>query len=63
MLGAVNEAGIEAYQDPIGVMRTLDSKAMRKVEDGQDMAFTLENSSLSAGSTTAIVGRVLVKLH
>ena len=43
--------------------RQVESKAMRKVEDGQDLIFTLENSSLSDGSTSFVAGRLLIKLH
>ncbi len=46
-----------------GVHRSLDSKAMRKVEDGQDVAFTLENSGVGLGTTSLTAGRMLLKLH
>ena len=46
-----------------GMQEQIDSKAMRKVEDGEDMVITLENSSLSSGSTVFKVGRILIKLH
>ncbi len=41
----------------------IDSRAMRKVNDDQDVIGVLENSSLSAGSTTFLAGRQLIKLH
>ena len=42
----------------------IESKAMRKVEDGQDLAIVIENDSLQAsGVTTYVAGRILVKLH
>ena len=47
----------------IGHLRSFDSKAMRKVEEGQDIVFTLENTSVSLGSLSRISGRVLLKLH
>ncbi len=40
-----------------------DSRAMRKVEEGSDVAFTLENTTQSAGTTIFKSGRILVKLH
>ncbi len=49
-----------------GVISTgqdLDSKAMRKVEEGQDVALTVETSSASAGLLVSKAGRMLVKLH
>ncbi len=46
-----------------GTMLKYDSKAMRKVEDGQDIAVTLENSTLSNGTGILHHGRQLIKLH
>jgi len=40
-----------------------DSKAMRKVEEGQDCAITLETTSASSGVTVYKSGRTLIKLH
>ncbi len=42
----------------------IDSKAMRKVEDGQDIAFVGELATgVSDGFTLLVAGRLLVKLH
>jgi len=41
----------------------VDSKAMRKVEDGQDLVVVIENASTSLGTLGTVAGRVLVKLH
>jgi len=50
--------------DAISVMtRDVDSKAMRKVEEGNQVAIVLENSSVSSGSRSITSGRMLVKLH
>jgi len=46
-----------------GSHRTIDSKAMRKVEEGQNIAISIENSSLSNGVNVAKFGRQLIKLH
>jgi len=47
-----------------GVMgREIDSKGMRKVEEGNQPIFTLENSSIAAGSRSLFAGRMLLKLH
>jgi len=40
-----------------------DSKAMRKVEDGQDIVVVLETASISNGVDAVISGRMLIKLH
>ena len=40
-----------------------DSKAMRRVNDDQDIAFVIENSSVSSGCTVHHVCRTLIKLH
>ncbi len=46
-----------------GVTKYIDSKAMRKVEGGQDVAIVLESTTLSAGVIGHIAGRMLIKLH
>ena len=47
-----------------GVQVPIDSKAMRKVEEGSDLAVVVENSSLStSGCRTQGYLRHLVKLH
>ena len=47
-----------------GIWRDVDSRAMRKVEDGQDLVQVVENSALSAAGSTMTTGfRQLVKLH
>ncbi len=45
------------------VSREVESKAMRKVEDGQDIAFAVEAGIGEAGVTIKTVGRMLIKLH
>ncbi len=46
------------------ISQDVDSKAMRKVEDGADVAFVVENSSLAGlGSNWTVAGRMLIKLH
>jgi len=41
----------------------VDSKAMRKVNDDEDLITVIENSSISSGVTVHVAGRFLVKLH
>ena len=56
----VTAVGIDADG---GHQYEVDSKAMRKVEDGFDLAQTVEVSSLSDGTVITAIGRILVKLH
>ncbi len=42
---------------------TFESKAMRKVEQGQDLAIVVETSAVSLGAVVYNAGRILVKLH
>ncbi len=46
-----------------GIFEHVDSKAMRRVNDDQDMIVVGENSGLSAGTDQLISGRILIKLH
>jgi len=46
-----------------GSMQSFDSRAMRKVEEGQDVIIVGENSGESGGATTRLSGRMLIKLH
>ncbi len=45
------------------VDRTFDSKAMRKVEDGQDVITVVETAGGSSGAIITEFSRLLVKLH
>jgi len=45
------------------VWRELDSKAMRKVAEGSDIAITLEAGLTGSGCVVQLMGRFLVKLH
>jgi len=56
------EQSITDRAQPAGVW-DLDSKAMRKVEVGSDLAIVLENSTVGSGSVTAIGGRILIKTN
>ncbi len=52
------------FNDGAGTNRQFDSRAMRKVEDGQDVAAVVENDgSPFLGCNMAKVGRMLLKLH
>ncbi len=47
----------------IATGRTFDSKAMRKVEDGQDIVFVKEAGTLSTGLICFTAARLLIKVH
>ncbi len=47
----------------MGIGREVDSRAMRKVEEGFQLIHVVENSTISNGSIVTIGGRVLIKLH
>ena len=46
-----------------GEFYKFDSKAMRKVEDGQDLVLMFENGSSTAGLKYLAKTRILIKLH
>jgi len=46
-----------------GVHKSIDSKAMRKVNNDQDVALVVEGSTTGAGMVITTIGRILVKLH
>ncbi len=54
-------AGLAAQSNAIS--GSFDSRAMRKVEDGQDIAVTIEGTAVSAGQIVYKGGRQLIKLH
>ncbi len=41
----------------------IDSKAMRKVEDGEDLIITFETPSFVSSAVNRFGGRALIKLH
>ena len=51
------------FTDPTGSFREIDSKAMRKVENNEDVALVMENAEATSGVNAQLSGRFLVKLH
>ncbi len=47
----------------LGQNVTIDSKAQRKVEEGQDIVTVIEAGVTGAGSMVSTVARILIKLH
>ena len=43
--------------------KEFDSKAMRKVEEGQDLVSVAENSATGDGALVRVFARILIKLH
>ena len=51
------------FDTQTGWVHRFDSKAMRKVNDDQDMIIVKETSSVSSGVIALSAGRFLIKLH
>ncbi len=50
-------------QNEAGQLRQIDSKAMRKVNDDQDVVVVLESNTFEVGQASILGGRMLIKLH
>jgi len=46
-----------------GAVKEFDSKAMRKVEEGEDLVTVIETSAVSLGAQVMVSFRMLLKLH
>ena len=51
------------FDEPAGVTHIFDSKAMRKVNEDQDVVSVLETSAISSGCVVIDSWRYLIKLH
>ncbi len=51
------------FEGNSGQRFTIDSKAMRKVEDGQDLAIVAELDASGTGFILGTIGRMLIKVH
>jgi len=47
----------------VGSGQTYDSKAMRKVDDGQDLVVVIETPAIIGSAVVLLMGRILIKLH
>jgi len=63
LFSAMDLASAIGFDGNVGRVYSIDSKAMRKVEDGQDVVVVAEFSTQGDGFTLATGGRVLIKLH
>ncbi len=52
------------FHPAAGVIKEIDSRAMRKVQEGEDIVSVIENGALTAaGCDVRFSGRILIKLH
>ncbi len=51
------------FESPSSSRYTINSKAMRRVNNDQDIVFVFENSIVGGGATISTLGRMLIKLH
>ncbi len=51
------------FSGDYGVSAEFGSKAMRKVQEGEDIAAVIETSSVSSGTIYQKAGRMMLKLH
>jgi len=51
------------FQEPVGTFASIDSKAMRKVNDAEDVVIVAESSAIGQGLTITSGGRLLIKEH
>ena len=60
-LNAASDIGL--HPDMIPHRYVIDSKSMRKVEEGQDLVEVIQNSAISNGAQVVSMTRILIKLH
>ncbi len=57
------QSSASVVEGQVGFRYTIDSKAMRKVEDGQDVVVLAELDNQGSGQDIILGGRMLIKLH
>jgi len=62
ILGRLESGSDVAFTD-VGHLLQYDSRAMRKVEDGEDIITVIESSAFGGGLVVQTQGRTLIKLH
>ena len=63
MIGALTFSSAVGLDANAGVGMNIDSKAMRKVDVGQDLIVVVERGDILGGAAITVAGRILVKLH
>ena len=51
------------FEEPSGLQYSIDSKAMRKVNEDEDIALVVELSTVGGGAVVQMAGRMLIKEH
>ena len=59
----VQSSGVGFESSGLQDVQDIDSRAMRKVEEGQDLIEVIEASSISDGAIVRTYSRTLIKLH
>ncbi len=62
-LGRVQITSASGFESQAGYVMRIDSKAMRKVDIGQDIVVVIQNGATSEGTSNVIGGRMLVKVN
>ncbi len=62
-MGIIRVVSAIGITEPTVQSTVFDSKAMRKVEEGQDIAMVIETSSVADAASVFKAGRILIKLH
>ena len=63
MYGTVQVGDATGFDGDFGFHRELDSKAMRRVDLGQDVIAVMETPSFGSSADFTFSGRMLIKLH
>ncbi len=63
LVGRFNFVTASGFEQAAITIKEIDSKAMRKVEEGQDLISVVETSALSSGLLVTAFFRTLIKLH
>ena len=62
-LDSLLSATVAGFVHPAGRFHRIDSKAMRKVDIGQDLVVVIQNGATSQGTENVLGGRMLVKVN
>ncbi len=62
-LGGTIDVATAVGKTELGKDMQIDSKAMRKVDDGFDVAISVETAPIGEGADVVKSGRMLIKLH
>jgi len=63
LMGGIMKDSSAGFASLRGFRYVVDSKAMRKVEEGQDIVFCSENTNILSGASILVGGRMLIKMN